>query len=179
MKQWYFMIEGEQQGPVDEKTLRAHRSDGQLDPGDLVWTVGLPGWEEFQNVAALNTDRPALADETPASVMAEFYDNPVPPPLIPGRDIPKEFSPHHGLRWLILGIACLCLWFVGVLPILVWYFSWRDLEAMELGLMDSSGRPATHMAFWIGGITTVVFLAFSLAAFLAYAIGGVNILSLF
>ncbi len=52
--QFYVVIDGEQAGPFDMKTLRGLVSDGTLDEGTLVWKEGMTDWEEAGTVDSLS-----------------------------------------------------------------------------------------------------------------------------
>jgi hypothetical protein len=55
--QWYYGKDGQQQGPVDEATIKSLLASGQLAPSDLVWKEGMANWAaastlpEFANAA--------------------------------------------------------------------------------------------------------------------------------
>ena len=51
---WYYSIDNERQGPVDESVLRALAASGTLSPDSLVWREGMAGW------TALRTALPDL-----------------------------------------------------------------------------------------------------------------------
>ncbi len=175
MKRWYCRIEGQQHGPLEERTLRQYREDGRLAESDLVWTCGMAEWMEFQNVPRLNLPAEEAPPQAPEASLAEFYEKAPLPPPIHGMYHARQVVRHHGLLWLILGIPSLVLFLFAPLPILVCYFSWRDLEAMELGRMDSGGRTPTWIGFLLSGLGCFLFLVFLLAAFLAYAFYGYNV----
>jgi hypothetical protein len=44
MKQWYYVQNSQQVGPIPEHQLIAMLNSGQLDHGTLVWTNGLQNW---------------------------------------------------------------------------------------------------------------------------------------
>ena len=51
--EWYYASGGQQQGPVPLDTLRQMLAAGQVQPGDLVWTQGMPNWSPANNVPGL------------------------------------------------------------------------------------------------------------------------------
>lgn len=44
MSEWYYLVGGAQQGPVDEETLSRLAREGRLSRDSLVWTEGMPDW---------------------------------------------------------------------------------------------------------------------------------------
>ncbi|MGY8659191.1 MAG: DUF4339 domain-containing protein, partial [Verrucomicrobiales bacterium] len=50
MMEWFYGKEGQQYGPIDEATLRARISTGEVGPKDLVWTEGMAKWTPLQEV---------------------------------------------------------------------------------------------------------------------------------
>ncbi len=52
-RQWYYAIDGSQQGPIDEPDFFRMFLSGRLDAGTLVWTQGMESWEAASAVADL------------------------------------------------------------------------------------------------------------------------------
>jgi len=50
---WYYVKQGQQQGPVTIETLRALAATGQLQPSDLVWQEGMNQWVQAGSVDGL------------------------------------------------------------------------------------------------------------------------------
>ncbi|MBM4148964.1 MAG: DUF975 family protein [Lentisphaerae bacterium] len=51
---WYYAINGQQQGPVPEKTIRELAATGGIGPDDLVWNADMGGeWARAASVAGL------------------------------------------------------------------------------------------------------------------------------
>ncbi|TFG73978.1 MAG: DUF975 family protein [Chrysiogenales bacterium] len=44
MKQWYYLVNGQQAGPVTEDAIRAMIQQRRLGPDDLLWTHGMADW---------------------------------------------------------------------------------------------------------------------------------------
>lgn len=59
--QWYYAIEGEQQGPVEESDLQQLAATGTITNETLVWNEGMADWKPYAEVAAI-----APAAEAPA-----------------------------------------------------------------------------------------------------------------
>ena len=52
-RQWYYAIDGVQQGPVAEPELVQMIEEGKLDTDVLVWAEGMQGWEVATTVVGL------------------------------------------------------------------------------------------------------------------------------
>lgn len=48
--QWYYSINNEQQGPVDESDLTALAKQGVVHPQTLVWREGMADWQPYQTL---------------------------------------------------------------------------------------------------------------------------------
>ena len=44
MVEWFYGKEGQQYGPIDEATLRARITTGEVGPHDLIWSEGMAAW---------------------------------------------------------------------------------------------------------------------------------------
>ncbi|MBP5296461.1 MAG: DUF4339 domain-containing protein [Bacteriovoracaceae bacterium] len=65
MAKWYYVQDGERQGPVDEKKMQALAQAGTLTNESYVWKKGMKDWAHLADVAELT----ALVNNTAASVM--------------------------------------------------------------------------------------------------------------
>jgi len=52
-QEWFYIMKGQQQGPVALDVLRTLVGKGRLSSGDQVWKAGMAGWMEVSNVAEL------------------------------------------------------------------------------------------------------------------------------
>jgi hypothetical protein len=52
-RSWYYDRDGQESGPVDEATLRQLAASGQVRPGTMVWTEGMPAWTTAGQVPGL------------------------------------------------------------------------------------------------------------------------------
>lgn len=68
----------------------------------------------------------------------------------------KELKPHNATTVLVLGI--LGLVFCFICGIFAWAMGKRDLEDMDNGIMDPSGRDTTNAGRLCGKIATILFL---------------------
>jgi hypothetical protein len=66
----------------------------------------------------------------------------------------KHFEPHRGTLVLVFGILGIMV--CGVFAILAWIFGNTDLQKMNAGLMDASGRDMTNIGRILGIVGTVL-----------------------
>lgn len=52
MKKWFYAVNGQQRGPVDEQELRLLESKGTIQISTLVWCAELPAWTALGSVPA-------------------------------------------------------------------------------------------------------------------------------
>ncbi len=78
-RQWHYVIEGNQAGPVPEPELVDMLSAGQLPPETLVWTETQEDWVEASTVDDLVHPAPAVAPV--AAVTPEVVNLPTPEPV--------------------------------------------------------------------------------------------------
>ena len=77
MVEWFYGKEGEQYGPIDEATLRARITTGEIGPRDLIWSEGMAEWTPLSQlpqfgptggvppqVAGVVADRPLVGVES-------------------------------------------------------------------------------------------------------------------
>jgi hypothetical protein len=74
---WYYVLNGQQQGPVSQQTISEQIREGKLDSATLVWTDGLDGWKKASEVEGLIPRPPAIV-AVPVGAMAPTA-NPRPP----------------------------------------------------------------------------------------------------
>jgi hypothetical protein len=68
--QWFYVLEGQQFGPIPLDVLRQMLSADQIQPDDLVWTEGMNDWLPAQHVTALASHRGAAMTAPVASPQA-------------------------------------------------------------------------------------------------------------
>lgn len=71
MAQWYYAVEGQQRGPVEETALRGLYERGEIGPDTLVWTVGQDAWRPVRELFG-PASRPAAAP-SPAEPQREPF----------------------------------------------------------------------------------------------------------
>ncbi|MDL5047493.1 DUF4339 domain-containing protein [Oscillatoria amoena NRMC-F 0135] len=71
MKQWYYVLDGQQQGPVSEAELQGLLAINKINSATLVWADGMAEWSAIQDVAELSqTAQVATAAASAAAVPA-------------------------------------------------------------------------------------------------------------
>lgn len=75
--EWYYVVNGQRQGPVSQQAISEQIREGKLEPATLVWTEGLDEWKKASEVEGLIPRPPAIVAE-PMSVGAPAV-NPRPP----------------------------------------------------------------------------------------------------
>ncbi len=110
-RQWYYVKEGGQVGPVAESEMRELLRTGAVSPAGLVWTEGMEGWRGASEVQGLT----AMA----------------PPPTIQPPAVPPEASPRP-VSVTVFGILNIVF---GSLVLLCAPFSLLTMSAMP-GLMS-------------------------------------------
>lgn len=79
MQEWYYVKDGQQQGPVSLEALRAMVGNGSLTPSDLVWNATMSDWSPANQVSVLFSQPVAVVAEG-APVVADLPD------IVPGSE---------------------------------------------------------------------------------------------
>ena len=131
-KQWFCVIGGRKYGPIPEEEFRDWIAQGRVGPNDSVWTESMSGWAPLHTVQHLIQGGAAL-----------------PPPV--GQTMLK---PHRGTVVLVLGILGLAVcWICGAFA---WSMGNRDLQEIDTGAMDPSGRGLTQAGRICGMISVIL-----------------------
>lgn len=84
--EWYYVIDGEQQGPVDEDVLKEWVRQGRVGAKDLIWREGLADWQPagdvFGSPAVPPPLPPRIAAPSPFPPPAVFLPPMPPPPMV-------------------------------------------------------------------------------------------------
>lgn len=113
---WHYARDGHKTGPVPFDVVRELARSGGLQPGDLVWTAGMPQWSPAGAVPALagafgrvappplpgaaGQYAPGAGPFAPPRGVPLGYASPLPPPGYPGGP-PPGIGDDAGIRWLI------------------------------------------------------------------------------
>ena len=144
--QWFYVIAGQRHGPVDTTTLADMLTHGGLDGFTTVWKNGMATWEPVGSI-------PELAGYLQQAL----------PPSAPSQSIPvsqnfpvqqKQMASHRGGTILIFGL--LGLFCCIIFGISAWTMGSSDLQKMDAGLMDSTGRGSTQAGKICGMISVIL-----------------------
>lgn len=72
-RQWYYVKEGQQCGPVSEARLIELLRDGSIGASTQVWTQGMENWREASAVEGLVAGTPQPLQAAPATVPQSFH----------------------------------------------------------------------------------------------------------
>lgn len=126
MSDWYYAVNNEQKGPVNESDLKTQLATGKLPPDSLVWKDGMDNWTPASQVAAFSFREPpvpasfAKLSPTPATVAsaAPGVNNPesVTPVTMaslmsPGEalEVDPEDAENHKIFGILAYLGILCL----------------------------------------------------------------------
>ena len=62
---WYYTVNGRQVGPVTEAQLKVLVRSGELSRTDMVWKVGMSGWDQAGHIKGLFEDRSSIPPPLP------------------------------------------------------------------------------------------------------------------
>ena len=91
---WYYVdLDGAQQGPVDENTLKSEYRTGEIDGLSLLWRPGQKGgWLKLDDLVSLKARiSQTAAPATPKAAVA-------PPPLASPQSVSRRKQPGHTLQ---------------------------------------------------------------------------------
>jgi hypothetical protein len=153
--QYYFKASDENEyGPIDEGEIRAWLQQGRMNQGSLVRAVDSEEWRPLN-------DYPEFM-----ALLAPSSSTPPPTPS-PQADV-QHYAPHRGaliLTFGILGIAC-CFPF----GIAAWIMGNNDMQQIEAGMMDPTGKSITNAGKICGIIGTILVIVGCGAQLLIFAL---------
>ena len=144
MNKWFCLINEQQYGPVSLDKLRGWITEQRLGSNNLVWKEGMAEWLPASNV-------PELAASLGLQGVAVS-------PAITPENCNYSLTPHRGTAVLVLGILGLVVCFIC--GIIAWVMGKSDLEAMDAGTMDPSGRGTTQAGKICGMISVILWCVF-------------------
>jgi hypothetical protein len=145
MGQWHCTVGDRRYGPVESEVLRQWVAEGRIKASDLVWTEGMASWQPAGLVPELG------AQAAPFSPGA-----PTPPPF-PAQTYPfstRFAKPHRANLVLVFGILGLVV--CVIFGIVAWVMGNNDLQEMDAGIMDPSGRDTTKIGRILGMIGSIL-----------------------
>ena len=174
-EQWYFMENGQQQGPISDIELGRFAATGRIAPATMVWQQGSPQWIPAARLNGLFRSEPATPPPPPAG------SAPPPPPVSGGAGreggMMSSYSqvPWHRRsrtnNWL-LALGFLPLWLLpefGPLGLLLGLAAmpllwWGCFNAMTGKVYRKTTDKEGNLKTWGRGerFVTLVILAFQL-----------------
>lgn len=71
MSDWYYAVDNEQKGPINEAELKEHLAGNKVPPDTLVWKDGMDNWTPANQVPAFSFRQPPI----PAKVQPSTIDH--------------------------------------------------------------------------------------------------------
>src|SRR5947207_2797166 len=105
MAEWHYSRGNEQHGPVSSAQLKEMATAGQLQPTDLIWKDGMPGWLAagkikglFDASAATAAPTSATQPAAPNAAPAQPRESGLPQPNAQPASPIEYYSPTAGLH---------------------------------------------------------------------------------
>ena len=153
--QYYFKASDENEyGPIDEGEIHAWLQQGRMNQGSLVRAVDSGEWRplsDYPELMALAAPSSSAPPSTTPSPQADV----------------KHYAPHRGALILTFGIlSIVCCFPFGIAA---WIMGNNDMQQIEAGMMDPSGKGITNagkICGIIGTILGILCTGFQLLSFL-------------
>jgi len=92
MSDWYYAVNNEQKGPVNESELKAQFAANRLSPADtLVWKDGMENWTPASQIAAFSFREPPVPAQ--GAKAAKLSPEPASVARTPGANNPESTTP--------------------------------------------------------------------------------------
>ena len=179
--QWWYAVDGQQQGPVSSAELKQLADSGQLKPTDLVWQEGQADWAPASNVRGLFPPQPqqgpppsappppaagpppieTTSETTTPSGDAQSFvteDRPRRGPSVAPMDYLKQTLKLGGM---LVGGGALVVLIAAVLP---WY-SWPGIDgtARQRSFQLFAGGSFNGFATWHGTMSFLTAIGVAIA----------------
>jgi hypothetical protein len=146
MAQWYYTVNGQQAGPVDDAQMSAMIQNGQVQPTDLIWREGMASWSEARTVPEFSGGGGAAA--APAGYPQQGYQQPgYAAPVGYAAPYARGTPPKNYLVEAILVTLCCCLPFGVVSIIYAAQVNGKFNAGDQAGAM-ASAETAKKWAMW-------------------------------
>jgi len=127
MADWYYLKNGEQNGPLPRESIQELARSGQLRRADLVWTEGMKDWLPVKSVPELGINR-----------LVPPADSTIPSSEASGQSVPNY------LMWSIISNLC-CFPPTGIVALI---YSAKSTAAMDLGNTEMALMCANKAKMW-------------------------------
>lgn len=161
MSQWYYALNDQQQGPVEEAELKRLFSSGTVKADTLVWREGMENWAPFSEVfSAEETPSSPPAPQDPAASAGNAGAAPAKAGF--GAPLGDTRAAQAGLKYdfgdyLCWGVAILlvpCVSLFGYVALLVMFIlEFIELrKAVEAGKLEESQYSKVHPVLLVLGL---------------------------
>jgi len=118
--QWYYVIQGQRQGPVGDEHIHQLVANGSIQPSDLVWNEGMgQEWKAADQVSELAGSFTGSLQPPPAPLASEPVFPVTPGSLTPNRDLMAQarvcLEGNWGLAIAVLVVIQL-IGLIGIIP---------------------------------------------------------------
>lgn len=100
MSDWYYALNNEQKGPINESELKADFATNKLPPDTLVWKDGMESWTPANQVPAFVFRPPPTAAKLPTPPAAAAGAPAVPAAAVPAASAPSSSTTPVDLKQL-------------------------------------------------------------------------------
>jgi GYF domain 2 len=137
ISQWYYVYNGQQQGPVDEGTMQQLMQNRIINANTLTWQVGMPSWLPLQSTSLQAlvpvTNMPPTPPVAPLSA-APYYGTQVMPQAVVNAESLKQL---FMVFWILLAVSIPLAFIVigfftaaaaGVIAYILLYRYWQVIQ---------------------------------------------------
>ena len=178
MVEWFYGKEGQQYGPVDEATLRARITSGEIAPQDLIWSEGMDVWTPLQNLPQFAIKQPlspppvsGIMSSKPSGQSHSPYAPPTATPSVVGLQAGVPVVSTNGLAIAsmicgILGLVLFCFCgglFLGIPAVICGHLALKQLD--HVGNIQQ-GRAMANAGLICGYISILIFALLMLSNFI-------------
>ena len=161
-EQWFYSLNNERRGPVDNGTLKGLFANGILTPASLVWKAGMANWVPASTVDSLFTSptepphlpkQPQSTSSSPATGVDPQFVYPSNPPqsewvsllnfLLPGVAQLLYGQVTKGITLIVIALLS-AITVIGPVAVAIGTF----IDAYKVGAVLKSGRPVGKWDFF-------------------------------
>lgn len=161
MSQWYYALNDEQQGPVEEAELKRLLSSGTIQSDTLVWSEGMENWAPYSEV--FSADKSPAQSASPqdpeasaggASVVSAKGGFGAPPEGTLASKVGLKYDFGDYLCWGIAILLVPCVSLFGYVALLVMFIlEFIELrKAVEAGKLEESQYSKVHPVLLVLGL---------------------------
>ncbi len=169
MTEWYYGQGGQQEGPIDDATMRSRIAEGLVGSGDLVWREGMPEWLLLGQVSELSA-----VSAPQASPYATPSTNPYPaqPAVAYVAAPPTSGLAIASLVCGILAILSICFHIgiiFGIPAVICGHLAMKSFKNPQLAMGGKGMAIAGLICGYIGSLISLVIIGFFVVLFMTAA----------